>query len=580
MVNPIFTGTYLIENAGSKDYLEFSDTEDMSEVITAWQTDKEHQLWDIYGLGDGTYVIWNQGRRRYANCINAKGGSFVGGRSVSEPQKFTITECGRGATYEIAPVGSNNAGIIWGIASREIGSPVNLVNKSSNVNNRWSFLRFETAFLMFNTATIMPLQMIASFETHPVIPFRNPHIRGHLMEGIYVIRNVRWHCSLHVGSLDGKGALTVVSAADDAVPQKWNVFHLSKENYYIFVEEGGTKKYVNCPTVDRAGVVINQRPNGQQFRITQCSVKGTYTIATTGKSAELYWGVTNDAIGTPVELSTRPTTARNQWYFEPVNSDSEGPPPSSVTPSPMPQVPSPIHRHHAISYNDAIRKPVGPSTRPTSERNQWYFEPVNSDSEGRPPIPVAPSPTPHVPSAVGRHNAISHVRVWPPRKPHFTGEFVRGGRYIIKNVRWRSCLELPDQNDQSEVVSAVDEDKDTQWWWVDELRNGNHSIKNRGSENYASCPFQAKNGEPIVGRSNLKQFRITECRGSEGTYLIETTDLNVQLCWGLADGETSSPVTLHDKSFSDLCSKVPPDVFLPHVKSEAEKTRWMFIPLD
>ncbi|TDL18215.1 hypothetical protein BD410DRAFT_831047, partial [Rickenella mellea] len=139
----------------------------------------------------------------------------------------------------------------------------------------------------------------------------------------------------------------------------------------------------------------------------------------------------------------------------------------------------------------------------------------------------------------GQRNMVSQLM--PPLKPHIKGEFVPTGRYRIQNVRWLNYLELPDPNDASEVVSAVGENKTTQLWKVVDLENGKHSIENEGSANYANAGFRAQKGSAVVGRSNLQQFKITECR-VKGIYTIRPTD--VQLYWGLTDDELGLPVRL------------------------------------
>ncbi|TDL18168.1 hypothetical protein BD410DRAFT_900951 [Rickenella mellea] len=146
----------------------------------------------------------------------------------------------------------------------------------------------------------------------------------------------------------------------------------------------------------------------------------------------------------------------------------------------------------------------------------------------------------------------------PPRKPHIIGESVPTGRYLIRNVRWLCYLELPDPNDASEVISAVEENKMTQWWNVVDLGNGKHSVMNQGSANYANSGFRAQKGSAVVGRSNLQQFKITECR-VKGTYTIGPTD--VQLYWGLSDDQLGTPVQL---------DAIP----------NTERNQWFFIPVD
>ncbi|TDL24395.1 hypothetical protein BD410DRAFT_802197 [Rickenella mellea] len=145
-----------------------------------------------------------------------------------------------------------------------------------------------------------------------------------------------------------------------------------------------------------------------------------------------------------------------------------------------------------------------------------------------------------------------------PQQPHITGELVPTARYRIQNVRWPlSYLELPDPNDGSEVISALDQNKKTQFWNVLDLGHGKHSIMNQGSAKYANSGPRGKDGSPIVGSSNVQELKITEC-SVKGTYTIGPTDGT--LFWGLPDERVGAQLQL---------DAIP-----------TERNLWLFIRVD
>ncbi|PCH44931.1 hypothetical protein WOLCODRAFT_77556 [Wolfiporia cocos MD-104 SS10] len=117
------------------------------------------------------------------------------------------------------------------------------------------------------------------------------------------------------------------------------------------------------------------------------------------------------------------------------------------------------------------------------------------------------------------------------------------GRYIIRNVRNGNTLLLADPNDGSSIVGTADESSKgrkvrvilpyTVSWNVVKLGNGKYTIENQTHASYASCGTRATSGADVVGRVNKQQF-----------------DINVQLCWGLTDGQEGTPVALSE-SYTD-----------------------------
>ncbi|TDL21076.1 hypothetical protein BD410DRAFT_840796 [Rickenella mellea] len=56
-----------------------------------------------------------------------------------------------------------------------------------------------------------------------------------------------------------------------------------------------------------------------QWAIKGTAVKGRYVICTTGAHIELFWGLTDGELNTPVSLRDRPNTPSNQWELTKVD---------------------------------------------------------------------------------------------------------------------------------------------------------------------------------------------------------------------------------------------------------------------
>ena len=95
-------------------------------------------------------------------------------------------------------------------------------------------------------------------------------------------------------------------------------------------------------------------------------------------------------------------------------------------------------------------------------------------------------------------------------------------------------------------------------WNINDLGTEKFSISNQGSSNFATCSFGAKLKEPVLGRSDRKQWVIEESP-KKGEYLYVDGDhcrciiivdwfinsiapTDKLLYWGLQDGEMGSPV--------------------------------------
>ncbi|TDL18201.1 hypothetical protein BD410DRAFT_793513 [Rickenella mellea] len=137
---------------------------------------------------------------------------------------------------------------------------------------------------------------------------------------------------------------------------------------------------------------------------------------------------------------------------------------------------------------------------------------------------------------------------------------VQTAKYLIKNVRHGTYLELPDENDATEVVSGFEENRSEQKWEITDLDGNKFWIMNSGTKNYATSGHRASEGDSIVGRSTKQQFRILET-GKIGQYVISPTDTSTELYWGFTDSEFGSPVKLHPVPNND-------------------KNQWFLIPVE
>jgi len=115
------------------------------------------------------------------------------------------------------------------------------------------------------------------------------------------------------------------------------------------------------------------------------------------------------------------------------------------------------------------------------------------------------------------------------------------GRYTITNVKFLNCAVLPDANDDSDIVARPEFNAPGEKWNITLLNNKKYAIKSHGYSNFAICGHRADKGDNIRGRERQQQWAIKETRIKD-RYTISPTD--VELFWGLADGEYDTPLIL------------------------------------
>ncbi|PFH46104.1 hypothetical protein AMATHDRAFT_8212 [Amanita thiersii Skay4041] len=115
------------------------------------------------------------------------------------------------------------------------------------------------------------------------------------------------------------------------------------------------------------------------------------------------------------------------------------------------------------------------------------------------------------------------------------------GTYTILNVRQNSSVMLPDSNDSSPVVAAPINKADIKQQWIVTTVGKYHTIKNFGTNNFASTGNRAGVDAHVEGRRPSQQFKVRVSR-TPGQYTIITTD--TRLFWSLPDNQTGTPVSL------------------------------------
>jgi len=133
-----------------------------------------------------------------------------------------------------------------------------------------------------------------------------------------MIDTARYHIinakSGHLAILpDGNEASDLVSGLNENLSsEKWNVTLLNNTKYSIKNHEFGY--YPHCGTRASKGDVIQGKPNMQQLVIKDTRYKGQYTISPSDRT-ELFWGLEDEELGTPITLRDSSTDQRNHWKF-------------------------------------------------------------------------------------------------------------------------------------------------------------------------------------------------------------------------------------------------------------------------
>ncbi|TDL21066.1 hypothetical protein BD410DRAFT_829269 [Rickenella mellea] len=139
--------------------------------------------------------------------------------------------------------------------------------------------------------------------------------------GAYTIQNVM-HRNFAVqqgGYIVGYAHSTGASMKDDGVDlgKVWSISRLDNDKYTIRNIE--TNDYAASQKYPAPEENIITRKNLHQWVIKETAVKGRYVICTTGTHVDLFWGLPDGELDTPISLRERPNTPSNQWELTKVD---------------------------------------------------------------------------------------------------------------------------------------------------------------------------------------------------------------------------------------------------------------------
>ncbi|TDL21055.1 hypothetical protein BD410DRAFT_804488 [Rickenella mellea] len=127
------------------------------------------------------------------------------------------------------------------------------------------------------------------------------------------------------------------------------------------------------------------------------------------------------------------------------------------------------------------------------------------------------------------------------------------GAYTIQNVMHRNFAA---QSGESRVVAHVDRAKTADGdqlnlrkvWSISRLDNDKYTIRNIETNDYAAAPHFPAVEENITATQDLHQWDIRET-GFKGRYAarIFTTAADIDLFWGLTNGQLRTPISLRDR---------------------------------
>jgi len=98
--------------------------------------------------------------------------------------------------------------------------------------------------------------------------------------------------------------------------EKWDIMLLSNRKFTI--RNYGHELFAHCGHRATTGGGVNSKGVLQQFVIKESRFRNKYTIAPSD-NPDVFWGVPDDEIGTPLELGSTPTHKRYLWSFEPAD---------------------------------------------------------------------------------------------------------------------------------------------------------------------------------------------------------------------------------------------------------------------
>ncbi|TDL21031.1 hypothetical protein BD410DRAFT_314089 [Rickenella mellea] len=120
------------------------------------------------------------------------------------------------------------------------------------------------------------------------------------------------------------------------------------------------------------------------------------------------------------------------------------------------------------------------------------------------------------------------------------------GMYTIQNVMHRN---IAAQSPEDTVVADTDTDSgglsQRVLWTISPLMNGKFTIKNIETNDYAGFRSLPSTDDIIVAKRTRQNWEIKET-GFKGRFVIYTSAAEIDLFWGLTNGELLHPVSLRN----------------------------------
>ncbi|TDL21044.1 hypothetical protein BD410DRAFT_840765 [Rickenella mellea] len=112
-------------------------------------------------------------------------------------------------------------------------------------------------------------------------------------------------------------SVTSSGEADLNLRKVWSISRLNNDKYTIRNIE--TNEYAATSTFPAIEQSIITTQALRQWDIKETAVRGRYVICTNRAKSDLYWGLTDDELDTPITLRDSPNTPSNQWELTKVD---------------------------------------------------------------------------------------------------------------------------------------------------------------------------------------------------------------------------------------------------------------------
>ncbi|TDL21069.1 hypothetical protein BD410DRAFT_804499 [Rickenella mellea] len=111
---------------------------------------------------------------------------------------------------------------------------------------------------------------------------------------------------------------SIISLTGVDLRRAWSISRLDNDKYTI--RNIDTNYYAASPNFPVVEGLIITTQDLQQWDIKETGIKGRYVIYTTAADIDLFWGLTNGNLHSPISLRDRPNTPSNQWEVTKIDS--------------------------------------------------------------------------------------------------------------------------------------------------------------------------------------------------------------------------------------------------------------------